>query len=65
MESRLEKIETKVSQNEDLLDALNNTVYKQQRQIDQLQQELRELRLQVQTMPAEPRSLGDEIPPHY
>jgi SlyX protein len=65
MESRLEKMETKISQNEDLLDALNNTVYKQQRQIDQLQQELRELRQQVQTMPSEPRSLGDEIPPHY
>jgi SlyX protein len=66
MESRLEKIESKLSLAEDLLEALNSTIYRQQRQIDQLQQELVTLRQQMQTaMPAEPRNLDDEIPPHY
>jgi SlyX protein len=66
MESRLEKIESKLSLAEDLLEELNSTIYRQQRQIDQLQQELVTLRQQVQTaMPTEPRNLNDEIPPHY
>ena len=66
MESRLEKIESKLSLAEDLLEELNSTIYHQQRQIEQLQQELVTLRQQVQTsMPAEPRNLNDEIPPHY
>ncbi len=66
MESRLEKIEAKLSLAEDLLEELNKTVYRQQREIDQLQRELAAVRQQVQTaMPAEVRNLQDEIPPHY
>jgi SlyX protein len=66
MESRLEKIEAKLSLAEDLLEELNKTVYRQQRHLEQLQQEVVALRQQVQTaLPAEPRNLRDEIPPHY
>ena len=66
MESRLAEIETKLSFSEELLEALNSTVYRQQQQIDQLQQELRVLREQVRAaLPAEPRNLRDETPPHY
>lgn len=66
MESRLAEMEAKISFSEELLDALNRTVYSQQQQIDQLQQELRALREQVRTaLPAEPRNLRDETPPHY
>ena len=66
MESRLAKIETKLSFSEELLEALNSTVYRQQQQIDQLQHELRALREQMRnTPPAEPRNLRDETPPHY
>jgi len=66
MDSRLAEIETKLSFSEELLEALNSTVYRQQQQIDQLQQELRALREQVRSaLPAEPRSLRDETPPHY
>ena len=66
MESRLVEIETKLSFSEDLLEALNSTVYRQQHQIVQLQQELRDLREQVRAaLPAEPRNLRDETPPHY
>jgi SlyX protein len=66
MESRLAEIETKLSFSEEMLEALNSTVYRQQQQIDQLQQELRALREQVRSaLPAEPRNPLDETPPHY
>ena len=66
MESRLAIIETKLSFSEELLEVLNSTVYRQQQQIDQLQHALRALREQVRSaLPAEPRNLRDETPPHY
>ena len=66
MESRLNELEAKISLAEDLLDALNRTVYRQQQQIDQLQQDIRALRQHLrEAAPAEADSPGDEIPPHY
>ena len=65
MESRLEELEAKLSLTEDLVEELNKTVYRQQRQIDQLQQDMISLRQQLQAMPGEARNPGDEIPPHY
>ncbi len=66
MDDRLEKIETKLSLSEDLLEELNKTVYQQQRQIEQLQREIVRLREQVlAAMPNDARNLNDEIPPHY
>ena len=66
MEKRLTEIEIKLSFAEDLLEELNRTVFRQQQQMEQLQQEIRALRRQLEvSMPAEPRSLADEVPPHY
>jgi SlyX protein len=66
MEDRLEKIETKLSLADDMIEELNKTIYRQQRQIEQLQQDVVTLRQQLQaSLPAEQRSLMDEIPPHY
>ena len=66
MESRITDLEIKLSFAEDLLEELNRVVYRQQQQIEALQQELRALRQQVSTsLPNEQRSLRDEIPPHY
>ncbi len=70
MEKRLTEAETRISFAEDLLEALNLTVYRQQQQIDSLQAQLRELRRQCQQWQdrqstAGERSLRDEIPPHY
>lgn len=66
LEDRLNEIEIKISYNEDLLDELNRTVFRQQQQIDALIAEMRTLRDQVRTAePGEPRNLRDEIPPHY
>lgn len=66
MESRLAEIEAKLSLTEDLVEQLNRTVYRQQQQIDLLQQELRVLYQQVRdAQPADPRGPADELPPHY
>lgn len=65
-EDRLAELEIKVSFADDLLDRLNELVYRQQRQIEQLQLELAALREQWRdnATPAF-RSLRDELPPHY
>jgi SlyX protein len=66
MESRLNELEAKISLAEDLLDALNRTVYRQQQQIERLQQDIRALRQQLQeTAPADSDGQDNEIPPHY
>lgn len=66
MESRITELEVKLSFAEDLLEELNLTVYRQQQQIEQLQQELRVLRQQMQAnVPAAGWSPREEIPPHY
>ena len=65
-ESRLAEIEIKLSFNEDLLEALNHTVAQQQRRITDLEQLVRDLRLQLlRSMPPEPDAPAHEIPPHY
>ena len=66
MESRLNELEAKISLAEDLLEALNRTVYRQQQEIERLQQDIRALRQQLQEVaPAEATNPGNEIPPHY
>ncbi len=66
MESRLSELEIKLSFTEDLLEELNRTVARQQQQIAVLEQQLRDLRLQLQrSLPAEADGSGHEIPPHY
>lgn len=65
-ESRLTELETKLAFAEDLLETLNQTVIRQQGQIDSLQQQLRLLHQRLQdVLPDEARSPRDEIPPHY
>jgi SlyX protein len=66
MDARINELEVKLSFAEDLLEQLNLTVFRQQQQIEGLQRELRALRDQMlASLPAEQRSLRDEIPPHY
>lgn len=65
-ESRLVELETKLAFAEDLLDSLNQTVARQQGQIDSLQQQLRLLHQQIQdAAPDQERTPRDDIPPHY
>ena len=65
-EQRLAELEIKASFADDLLDQLNQQVWRQQQQIEQLQRELLALREQMcdNATPAF-RSLRDELPPHY
>jgi len=65
-ESRLTELETKLAFAEDLLETLNQTVIRQQAQLDSMQQQLRLLHQHLQdALPDEARIPRDEIPPHY
>lgn len=66
VEQRLIDLEIKASFTEDLLDQLNQTLFRQQQQIDQLLREVAQLRQQPQDGGSGGfRNLRDELPPHY
>lgn len=66
IEQRLIDLETKLSFSEDLVDQLNQAVYRQQQQIDLLAREVALLRQQAPENTAGlPRNPRDELPPHY
>jgi SlyX protein len=66
-EERLDELEAKLAFAEDLIETLNQTVIRQQRQLDSLQEQLRLLLRQMRDSQsdAEPTTLREEIPPHY
>jgi len=65
-DQRLTDLEIKLSYAEDLLDALNALVARQQDQIDRLLHEVADLRHRREADGAPAfRSLRDELPPHY
>lgn len=66
-ESRITELEVKLALAEDHLDTLNQTVFRQQQQLDLLQGQLRELHRQVRSSNdgGSPDNPMDEIPPHY
>lgn len=65
-EQRLIDLEIKAGFTEDLLDHLNQTIARQQQQIDLLLHEIGQLRQQsAQADAGGFRSLRDELPPHY
>jgi SlyX protein len=66
MDRRLTELEVKLAFAEDLLDAVNATIYRQQQRIELLERQVRELREQLAaSLPPEARSPREEIPPHY
>lgn len=67
MENRLISVEEKLAFQDDLLDALNKTVAKQQQQMDMLQDEIRLLYQQMKTLqPSSTEASSEpELPPHY
>lgn len=64
VEARLTELEIKASYAEDTIDRLNEVIVRQQAQIDALLREMAHLRREPADVPA-PRSLRDELPPHY
>ncbi|MFZ4063284.1 MAG: SlyX family protein [Polynucleobacter sp.] len=63
IEDRITNLEIKLSFTEDLIEQLNQTVYKQQQQIEFLYRELKSVKEQAGSTGG--GSLKDEIPPHY
>jgi len=66
-EDRITNLEIKLSFTEDLIEKLNETVYKQQQQIEFLYRELKAIKEQASSGGGGGGggSLKDEIPPHY
>lgn len=64
-ESRITELETRLAFAEDLLETLNQTVIRQQRQLDSLQEQFRLLHRQILDSQPEPATPREEIPPHY
>lgn len=66
-EQRLTALEIKASFNEDLVEQLNEVVFRQQQQMDALLREVAQLRQQMPEPGAAGAShnLRDELPPHY
>jgi len=65
-ERRVTELEIKASFADDMLDELNNTIFRQQEQIDRLMHEIAALKQQLPDDSNTPfRSLRDELPPHY
>jgi SlyX protein len=66
IEERINELEAKLAFAEDLIDTLNQTVVRQQGQLDLIQQQLRLLHQQLQdALPDEARTPREDIPPHY
>lgn len=66
VDDRLTRLEVKLGYAEDLLDALNTLLAQQQQHLARLQRDVDELRRQrADDEPSAPRSLFDELPPHY
>jgi SlyX protein len=67
IEQRLEALEIKASFTEDLVDKLDQIITAQQRTLDALLSEVRELRAQAtsSTEGSVARNLRDDLPPHY
>lgn len=66
-ENRLVEIEIKVSRQDDMLDTLNQTIYRQQKKIDELEALCSALARRIKEMGSTDtgRNLIDERPPHY
>jgi SlyX protein len=63
-DDRITNLEIKLSFAEDLIEKLNETVYKQQQQIEFLYRELKAIKEQASAS-SSGGGLKDEIPPHY
>ncbi len=66
MENRLVEIEIKIARHEDLMETLNQTVYRQQKKIDELEALCAALARRVMDQRGDDGgSLAHEPPPHY
>ena len=64
-DDRITNLEVKLSFTEDLIEKLNEMIYKQQQQIEFLYRELKAIKEQASSGGSGNSSLKDDIPPHY
>lgn len=65
-ERRLTELEIKSALADDALDQLSQTIFRQQEQLEALAKELVRLRDLISRIESDsPRSLRDDLPPHY
>jgi SlyX protein len=66
-EDRMVALESKLTSQEDLLDELNQTVYRQQKKIDQLEELCIALAKRISNVQSQDAGdmLANERPPHY
>lgn len=64
-EDRFVTLEIKLAQQEDLLDELNKTIYRQERRIDQLEAMVSKMAEHVRTLRDAGQAPLNEPPPHY
>ncbi len=66
MQNELVELETKLAFQEDLIQALNQTVAEQQQELLELKRDVEELQVQLRAMaPSLASGTTDEPPPHY
>lgn len=66
VERRLTELEIKSALADDAIDQLSQTVFRQHEQLEALAREVARLRELVSRLQADsPRSLRDDLPPHY
>jgi len=65
-DERITELEIKLGYAEDMIDTLNQAVFRQQEQIDLLQRQLTELHRRMrESGAADAFDPGEELPPHY
>lgn len=64
-EDRFINLEIKLAQQEDLLDEMNKTIYRQERRLDQLEAMLTKMADHVRTLRDAGQAPLNEPPPHY
>ncbi len=66
MQNELVELETKLAFQEDLIQALNQTLAEQQQELLELRRDVAELQVQLRAMaPGLASGITDEPPPHY
>lgn len=65
LHERLENLEIRLASQDDLLDALNQTVYRQQKKIDELEALCAMLSRRLAELPTQGGALPHDKPPHY
>jgi SlyX protein len=65
MEARFIDLEMRITHQEDMIDELNKTIYRQQNRIDQLEMAIAGLASRLSERANNSMTLGHEKPPHY